>query len=212
MIFLSLLLHLVVFFSYKLSDINIVSGKASKNGWQNKCRKCQVQQETRCEEPGATWEDVWITDARVQGTVLSTRNTTRSYVVRVPQGTLRRNRHHLVPLQTNSGVVDVDDPPMGGNALVTTSEPGQPATTSLTTETVRTRSGREVRKPKRLDLWLADEKWIKPTDACHVFYLKGVNGKGVSGDLEVSRVACLPCCSVLVERSSDVSERLMSAL
>ncbi len=46
----------------------------------------------RREKPGATrtWEDVWITDARVQGTVLSTHNTPRSYIVQVPHGTLRR--------------------------------------------------------------------------------------------------------------------------
>ncbi len=57
-------------------------------------------------EPLVPGEDAWITDARVQGTVLSTHNTPRSYIVQVPHGTLRRNRHHLVPLQTNSGVVD----------------------------------------------------------------------------------------------------------
>ncbi len=108
-------------------------------------------------EPLVPGEDVWITDARVQGTVLSTHNTPRSYIVQVPHGTLRRNRHHLVPLQTNSGVVDADEPPMGEDAPATTSpEPAPPVTTSLsregsTTETVRTRCGREVRKPQILD-------------------------------------------------------------
>ncbi len=112
---------------------------------------------TRNLEPLVPGEDVWITDARVQGTVLSTHNTPRSYIVQVPHGTLRRNRHHLVPLQTNSGVVDADEPPMGEDEPVTTSpEPAPPVTTSLsregsTTETVRTRCGREVRKPQRLD-------------------------------------------------------------
>lgn len=63
----------------------------------------------------------------------------------------------MVPLQTNSGVVDVDEPQMGEDAPVTPSpEPALPVTTSLsregpTTETVRTRCGREVRKPQRLD-------------------------------------------------------------
>ncbi|KAK7146442.1 hypothetical protein R3I93_014019 [Phoxinus phoxinus] len=108
-------------------------------------------------EPLVPGEDVWITDARVQGTVLSTHNTPRSYIIQVPQGRLRRNRHHLVPLQTNSGVVDADEPPMGEGAPVTTSpEPDPPTTTSPsregpTIETVRTRCGREVRKPQRLD-------------------------------------------------------------
>lgn len=109
-------------------------------------------------EPLVPGEDVWITDARVQGTVLSTHNTPRSYIVQVPQGTLRRNRHHLVPLQTNSGESDADKPLVGENPSVTTSpEPAPPVVTSPsregpTTETVRTRCGREVRKPQRLDL------------------------------------------------------------
>ncbi|CAL8359382.1 unnamed protein product [Gadus morhua 'NCC'] len=68
---------------------------------------------------------------------------TRIPQTQVPQATLRRNRHHLVPLQTNSGLVDADEQPVGEDSPVP--EPDSPVTTSPsrespTTETVRTRS------------------------------------------------------------------------
>lgn len=107
-------------------------------------------------EPLVPGEDVWITDARVQGTVLSTYNTPRSYIIQGPQGTLRRNRHHLVPLQTSSGVVITDEPPVGEDSP--TPEPVPPVPTSPsregpTTETVRTRCVRDSSVPQRLDMW-----------------------------------------------------------
>ncbi|CAL8338365.1 unnamed protein product [Boreogadus saida] len=47
---------------------------------------------------------------------------------RVPQGTLRRNRHHLVPLQTNSEVVNADEQPVGEDSPAPETAP--PVTTS----------------------------------------------------------------------------------
>lgn len=40
---------------------------------------------------------VWITDAKARGTVTSIHNTPRSYLISGPQGTMRRNRNHLMP-------------------------------------------------------------------------------------------------------------------
>ncbi|KAJ8355031.1 hypothetical protein SKAU_G00225980 [Synaphobranchus kaupii] len=138
-----------------LPDYNALETKEREKR-RNDARAFDKRHGARNLEPLVPGEDVWITDARVQGTVVSTHNTPRSYIVQVPQGTLRRNRHHLVPLQTNSGVVDADEPPVGEDsptpepaAPVTTSpEPAPPVTTSPSregpaTETVRTRCGRE---------------------------------------------------------------------
>ncbi|KAJ8332694.1 hypothetical protein SKAU_G00424830 [Synaphobranchus kaupii] len=46
----------------------------------------------------APGDQVWITDTKTTGTVTSAHPTPRSYLVNGPQGTLRRNRHHLVPM------------------------------------------------------------------------------------------------------------------
>ncbi|KAJ8332619.1 hypothetical protein SKAU_G00424080 [Synaphobranchus kaupii] len=46
----------------------------------------------------APGDQVWITHTKTTGTVTSAHPTPRSYLVNGPQGTLRRNRHHLVPM------------------------------------------------------------------------------------------------------------------
>ena len=135
-----------------LPDYNALEAKEREKR-MNDARSFDKRHGARNLEPLVPGEDVWITDARVQGTVVSTHNTPRSYLVQVPQGTLRRNRHHLVPLQTNSGVVNADE--QVGEDSATPEPAPPPASTSgedPTTETVRTRSGREVRQPQRLDL------------------------------------------------------------
>ncbi|KAK0150891.1 Gag-Pol polyprotein [Merluccius polli] len=42
-------------------------------------------------------QPVWITDTKSQGTVVSSHSAPRSYMVDGPAGSIRRNRHHLVP-------------------------------------------------------------------------------------------------------------------
>lgn len=116
----------------------------------NDSRNFNERHRARNLEPLTPGEDVWITDAQVQGTVVSPHNTPRSYLVQVPQGTLTTNRHHLVLLQTAGGVVDAEEP-VGEDS--TTPEPAPPETTSRSSEdhtavSVRTRSGREVGKPQ----------------------------------------------------------------
>ncbi|KAJ7996477.1 hypothetical protein DPEC_G00237470 [Dallia pectoralis] len=90
-----------------LPDYNVLEAKEKR---ANDAEIYNKRHGARNLEPLVPGEDVWITDARVLGTVLAAHNTPRSYIVQGPQGTLRRNRHHLVPLQTNSGVIDADEP------------------------------------------------------------------------------------------------------
>ncbi|KAK0156521.1 hypothetical protein N1851_000190 [Merluccius polli] len=45
-------------------------------------------------------ERVWVTDTRTSGTVLQNHSTPRSYLVDLPQGVVRCNRSHLIPLHT----------------------------------------------------------------------------------------------------------------
>lgn len=89
--------------------------------------------------------NMWITDTKAQGTVTSAHRNPRSYLVSRLQGTLRRNRHHLVTATKNNCEdsqqlhVPEDDMSTSVNCQVI------PAN-------VRTRSGRKVIKPKSLDL------------------------------------------------------------
>ena len=98
-------------------------------------------------------DQVWITDTRSTGTVTSAHETPRSYLVNGPQGTLRRNRRHLVPMsaddssnaQGHAAGVDLQD---------TSTDTGQvsPEGSQHSPQTVRTRSGRSISKPDRLNL------------------------------------------------------------
>lgn len=91
-------------------------------------------------------QPVWITDARAQGTVTAVHPTPRSYVISGPQGTIRRNRSHLVPIPQTEAQTEATQ--IQATPTETVSEPSAPHTPGV----VRTRSGREVIKPKRLDL------------------------------------------------------------
>uniref|UniRef100_A0A8C2XCI7 Integrase catalytic domain-containing protein n=1 Tax=Cyclopterus lumpus TaxID=8103 RepID=A0A8C2XCI7_CYCLU len=44
-------------------------------------------------------DHVWVTNAKMSGTVIQNHSTPRSYLVDLPQGVVRRNRLHLIPLQ-----------------------------------------------------------------------------------------------------------------
>ncbi|KAG1924658.1 protein NYNRIN-like [Pimephales promelas] len=113
-----------------LPDYNALEAKEREKR-RNDAKYFNKRHGARNLEPLVPGEDVWITDSRVQGTVISAHTTPRSYIVQVPQGTLRRNRHHLVSLQTNGGVVDVDKSPKEKNAPdapeLTSPEPPQRA-------------------------------------------------------------------------------------
>ena len=90
-------------------------------------------------------------------TVVSDAGTRRSYFVKTPRETLRRNRKHLqlIPSQqTNQAQKQIQFPALEAESEQTTKkhEP-QPSTNQIEpAATVQTRSGRQVRAPKRLDL------------------------------------------------------------
>ncbi|KAJ8375234.1 hypothetical protein SKAU_G00058140 [Synaphobranchus kaupii] len=94
-------------------------------------------------------KQVWVTDAKVTGTMVGDHSTPRSYVVDVPHGTVRRNRHHLIPMDRPESRQDtqVSTPTQAAvsSPVKPTPEPSPDRTT------VRTRAGRAVVKPQRLD-------------------------------------------------------------
>ena len=101
-------------------------------------------------------QPVWITDIKTQGTVVSTHSAPHSYVVDSASGTIRGNRHHLVPMpetvpqsQTlcspNQPVESVPNTP-------TRPEPPKQTQETFTPVPTKTRFGRVVVKPQKLDL------------------------------------------------------------
>ncbi|XP_034540201.1 uncharacterized protein LOC117832662 [Notolabrus celidotus] len=99
-------------------------------------------------------EHVWVTDVKSSGTVIKNHSTPRSYLVDLPQGVVRRNRLHLIPEQTPTQ--DKSAPQQQVPGPVPEQAPMSPAVASpvspTETNTLRTRSGRAVVKPTRLNL------------------------------------------------------------
>ncbi|XP_042072880.1 uncharacterized protein K02A2.6-like [Haplochromis burtoni] len=91
-------------------------------------------------------EQVWVTDVKTTGTVIQNHSTPRSYTVELPQGTVRRNRVHLIPL--SSPVHEPANVPV----LQKPQTPSVIPATPVNTDVVRTKSGRPIVKPKKLDL------------------------------------------------------------
>lgn len=99
-------------------------------------------------------QEVWITDTKTSGTVIQSHTSPRSYLVDAPHGVVRRNRLHLIPLQSPAQdeggqqqqeplpVLEQDHaPPALGSPVPS---PG--------VSTPRTRSGRVIKQPTRLNL------------------------------------------------------------
>ncbi len=87
---------------------------------------------------------MWISDEKTAGTVISKHHSPRSYLVSGPQGTLRRNRLHLVPMPASESRSEAPQE--------TVTETVSPVEHRGAAGLIRTRSGREVKKPQRLDL------------------------------------------------------------
>ncbi len=113
----------------------------------------------------APGQPVWITDTKSQGTVVSSHTAPRSYIVDVPTGSIRRNRHHLVPFPEtvphSPHPPTPSTPPQPGEP--TQGSPGRPESPTQTPKAhtpvrtfthgpTTTRFGRVVVKPHRLDL------------------------------------------------------------
>lgn len=107
---------------------------------------------TRDLSPLTPGTEVWMADIKAEGTVLSPHAAPRSYLVEGPQGVMRRNRKHLLPLgdtahqqRAPEGPTQAHSPPQQAPPV-----PPQPPPNSETV--TRSRSGREIIKPKRLNL------------------------------------------------------------
>uniref|UniRef100_A0A3P9LTR7 Integrase catalytic domain-containing protein n=1 Tax=Oryzias latipes TaxID=8090 RepID=A0A3P9LTR7_ORYLA len=83
-----------------LPDYHTLGAKEREKRWRD-ARTSDKRHKARNLEPLVPGQEVWITDARAQGTVISAHEAPRSYRIKVPQGTLIRNRHHLVSMQTD---------------------------------------------------------------------------------------------------------------
>ena len=96
---------------------------------------------------------VWIPDTESEGTVTGETNP-RSYTVRTPSGSLRRNRRHLISLPHNGDRAG-DDSSATSSATVTSQGDSASATLPSTSPESSadqrcTRSGRVIRPPERL--------------------------------------------------------------
>lgn len=114
-----------------------------------------------------TPQPVWITDTKTQGTVVSTHSTPRSYVVDSPSGTIRRNRHHLVPMpetvpQSQTPCTPTQPVESVSNTPSHLESPNQTQKT-LTPVPTRTRFGRVVVKTYETGLVRKEmlDKWVK---------------------------------------------------
>ena len=135
-----------------LPDLRSVQRKEGEKKWMdanNYDRRHRVRNLSDL-SPG---DQVWITDTRSTGTVTSAHGTPRSYLVSGPQGTLRRNRRHLVPMSADNSS-DTQEHAAGGDRQDTWTDASQvsPEGPQGTPQTVRTRSGRSITKPDCLDL------------------------------------------------------------
>ena len=97
-----------------------------------------------------TGNSVWLPERQMEGQVIGSAGTTRSYIVETPKGKLRRNRRHLGLMPVPVGMEcesQNEDPPV---------QPSSTTPTPVTTpsEPVRSRSGREIKLPARFREWL----------------------------------------------------------
>lgn len=93
-------------------------------------------------------DDVWITDTAEPGTVTSAHGTPRSYLIAGSQGTLRRNRSHLIPMPEQRS--ECEQQPLKVDRGEETPSAVRPTVSSP--HITRTRSGRKIKRPDRLDL------------------------------------------------------------
>lgn len=103
-------------------------------------------------QPG---EEVWVSDAKESGTIVASHFAPRSYLVNTQHGTVRRNRYHLVPMQA-SAKDDKNDTQDQSSDTITESHPvtqeSEEQDIPDVVSTPRTRCGRRIVKPARLNL------------------------------------------------------------
>uniref|UniRef100_A0A3Q2QP68 Integrase catalytic domain-containing protein n=1 Tax=Fundulus heteroclitus TaxID=8078 RepID=A0A3Q2QP68_FUNHE len=99
-------------------------------------------------------QEVWITDSKTSGSVIQRHTSPRSYLVDAPHGVVRRNRLHLIPLQSPAQDEGGQQQPEPLPVLEQDHAPpalGSPVP-SPEVSTPRTRSGRVIKQPTRLNL------------------------------------------------------------
>ncbi len=103
-------------------------------------------------QPG---DHVWISDAKESGTIVTSHSAPRSYLVNTQQGTVRRNRHHLVQMQAEAMEDNSESPDRlsvaTSESLPTPQESEKQDIPDLIS-TPRTKYGRRIVKPVRLNL------------------------------------------------------------
>ncbi|UYV68016.1 K02A2.6-like [Cordylochernes scorpioides] len=101
---------------------------------------------------------VWVKDLRVPGVVLEDAGSPRSYMVNSPKGILRRNRFHLLP-NPQGEKIDMEDEEMESPEMSqcftstgdNTTGDCEPRTFQRSPEPVKTRSGRVIKPPDKLN-------------------------------------------------------------
>ncbi|KAK2549798.1 hypothetical protein P5673_029619 [Acropora cervicornis] len=94
-------------------------------------------------------DKVWIPDKNSPAVVIQKFPQPRSYVVKTEQSLLRRNRRHLIP---NPKEIEETAKPLPVGNIQPTKEPGSTQGVNTPCSVVKTRSGRTVLPPTRLDL------------------------------------------------------------
>ena len=107
-------------------------------------------------------QTVWIPDCKENGEVVDKHMTPRSYIVKTPTTTVRQNRRHLIPSSSPVKGSSVKErltpyPPLTPKPVQSSDTPDEISKDSteqnnLSNNTVRTKSGRVVKPPKRLVL------------------------------------------------------------
>ena len=105
-------------------------------------------------QPG---DDVWVRDQDRYGTIVERAPQPRSYLVSTPKGTVRRNRSALVTVENREreSTSPTTDVQTQGNHPVTPTQRSESTLPSTVTDSpagTRTRSGRRILPPIRLDL------------------------------------------------------------
>jgi len=95
-------------------------------------------------------DKVWIPDKSSPAVVIQKSPQPRSYVVKTEQSLLRRNRRHLVPNPKEEIEETVTSSPTGNDHR--NKDTGTPQDINTPCSVVKTRSGRTVVPPTRLDL------------------------------------------------------------
>ena len=136
---------------------NLHNGKA-KEAIQRAKQQEQFNSRHRAKDliPLQPGDNVWVRDQDRYGTLVERAPQPRSYLVRTPKGVIRRNRSALVTTETRQQIQRDDPTP---TSTITDEAEDPPATASQSTtppsspgHVTRTRSGRVVNPPSRLDL------------------------------------------------------------